>query len=212
MSAACTKWTSFVVTVGALFVGPALMAQSPTHAYINSMRSSYETHYFVSIGATGHFGTISEQQKDGTQSSGARWQGYGVRNELGVEFLKFLHFSVAHNSLNLRRSTGSVQTLSGSRFEGTGSLNFYAPLGNLQLGGGVLASRLDLRNGSDSGNYYGSGYFYNVGYNYFLSNMVSFYIDARKSEERLVNNASDRLPKNLKTDMSEAGLGFKIWF
>lgn len=176
------------------------------------MRSSYNTHYFVSIGATGHFGEIQEQSKDGGVVAAKRWQGYGVRNEVGVEFLKFLHFSVAHNSLNLRRSTAATQTLSGSRFEATGSLNFYAPLGNLQLGGGLLASRLDHRDGSDSANSYGSGYFYNAGYNYFLSNMVSIYLDARKSEERLVNNSSENLPKSLKTDMSEAGLGFKIWF
>jgi hypothetical protein len=204
--------SSLILIAGVSAASPAL-AQSPTHAYINSMRSSYETHYFVSIGATGSAGTITSQERgEDAESLSSRWQGYGVRNEVGIEFLKFLHFSVAHSSLNIRSSTRSSETLSGSRFEGAASLNFYAPLGNLQMGGGFLGSRLDYRRESDSGSYFGSGYFYNVGYNYFMSSMISFYIDARKSQENLVNNNSSELPGNLKTDMSEAGLGFKIWF
>jgi hypothetical protein len=204
--------TWLVAALGALGGTYPALAQSPSHAYINTLRSAHETHYFVSIGATGLNGDISVKSATHPDDRAATaWQGYGIRNEVGIEYLKFLQFGIAHNSLNMRTSRDSSINMVGSRFEGNGSLNFYSPLGNLQMGGGFIGSRMELRDRNASSGYYGSGYFYNLGYNYFLSSIVSVYIDARKSQENLVRTSGGELPASMKTNLSEAGIGFKLW-
>jgi hypothetical protein len=204
-----------------LFAGAA-MAQSPSHAYINQTRSSVNTNYFVSIGAEGEFGVFASKEKgvkdgkdkaskEAEKTTESKWQGYGIRNEIGLEFLKFLQFNLGHTSLNLRSKDDSTENLSGSRFHGGAALAFYAPLGNLSFGGGFLGSRLDYRRQDNAASYYGSGLYYEVGYNYFLNYNVSFYLNARRNQENLVRNSGQELPSSIQTETTSAGMGFKIW-
>jgi hypothetical protein len=176
------------------------------------------------MSAQGEFGSVTRslaQTKDGAKAEVAKddespgtdkiyWQGYGIRNEIGVEFVKFLQFKVAHTSLNLRGQDSS-QRLSGSRFEGGTNLTFSAPLGNLQMGGGLVTSRLDYLNGGDTSGYYGSGYYYGLGYNYFLSSGVSFNAQVRQSQEHLVRNSGAKAVTSMDMAMRGVSLGFDIW-
>src|SRR5690606_27074817 len=139
--------------------------------------------------------------------SKAKWQGYGIRNEIGLEFLKFLQFNLGHTSLNLRSKDDSTENISGSRFNAGAGLTFYAPLGNLRFGGGFLGSRLDYRQQDNSSSYYGSGYYYDIGYDYFINYNVSFYLAGKRNFENLVRNSGKVLPGSVKAETTSAGMG-----
>ncbi len=208
--------------VGCLLLVETSYAQSPSHAFINTQRSSSVTHYSLSVGIVGEYGDYESSEMveanpgdefdNGKKARVLKWQGYGVKNELAIEFLKFLQFQVGHTSLHMRSNSDSTENLSGSRFNAGGALNFYAPLGNLKLGGGFITSRYDYHRQSNAGGYYGSGYYYSLGYNYFLSYRISFYAEGYQNFENIVRNSgNDEIPGNFRTKTGSVGLGFKIW-
>jgi len=208
--------------LGMLIAESAVYAQSPSHAYINTQRSSSVTHYSLSVGVVGEYGEYlsselvdedsNDEFSDEKVNKVMKWQGYGVKNELGIEYLKFLQFQIGHTSLHMRSNSDSSENLTGSRFNAGGGLNFYAPLGNLKLGGGFLMSRYDYHRQENAGGYYGSGYYYSLGYNYFLSQRISFYAEAFQNVENIVRNSGNKdLPANFKANTGSVGLGFNIW-
>jgi len=211
-----------IVGFALLSSGSVVYGQSPSHSYINSQRSSSVTHYSLSVGVIGEYGEFvsselvdenaSDEFSDEKVNKVMKWQGYGIKNELGIEYLKFLQFQVGHTSMHLRSNNDSSENLSGSRFNAGGGLNFYAPLGNLKLGGGFLMSRYDYHRQEHAGGYYGSGYYYSLGYNYFLSHRISFYAEAFQNVESVIRNSGNKeLPANFKANTGSAGMGFNIW-
>ena len=200
-----------------VFFAEVAKAQSPSHSLVNLHRSSRVTHYYVSILAEGESGDYQTTQVDDETEEAeaypknARWQGYGVRNEIGVEFLKFVLFNAGYTNTNLRNRNDGSERLHGSRMSFGGKLNFYAPLGNLMVGGGVLSSRLEYQRQAARSTFYGSGYYYSLGYNYFMSTRISVAAEVRQSRETLTRNSGSALVKSIHAKMTGGSLGFNIW-
>ena len=167
--------------------GVQAQALAYTHNYINSNRSSLDNHVFVTQGVDGEFGSFTgtgdketvkvDEEGQPAKDYPARqlWKGYGIRTGLGVEVFKFLQFGVTHTFVNLRAQENALERLSGSRVSADGTLSFESPLGNLNLGGGFLASRLDYQKKLENAGFYGSGMFYSFGWNYFMTSQVSVF-------------------------------------
>lgn len=191
-------------------------AQGPYHAYIDSMRSSNVTHYYVSMGAEGEYGSAEAQvpanKDDGNDANNKHlWQGYGIRNEMGVEFIKFVQFNVAHTALNIHSKKDARERLFGSRFDAGARFTFSAPLGNLSLGGGLITSRMDYVHQDATQDFYGSGYYQSVGYNYFTSSNISISTEAKRIRENLTRNAGSNNIDGFKLETTTVGMCFKIW-
>lgn len=201
------------VALGLGLMGFAHDTFAETHAMIQSMRSSSETNVFVSQCVEGEYGAFTKfrsGEKD-TAAESRIWRGYGFRNTLGLELMKFTQFSVSHTFVNMRSKADSLENIHGSRFTGELKLVFAAPIGNLEAGGGFLGSRYDYQRQLDNADYLASGYFYSLGVNYFMSSRVSIFSQGKMNRENLVRNAGSAEVSNIKTETSSVGMGFSLW-
>lgn len=185
------------------------------HEYINSMRSSLYNYIFVNIGLEGEFASLNIVEKqlilnvntlDKTQ-----WKGYGIKNEVGIELIKFVQFYIGHSALNLKSYNGDLRSLSGSRLNSGINFVFNGPLGDLQFGGGVLVSKLDYQKFANRASVLGSGYYYLIGYNYFLSTSVSINTQIKQIEEKLTRDNGDSNIKSIKGNSISVSSGFSLW-
>ncbi len=189
-------------------VATASPAQASSHSYINQMRSSVRTNVLVSQGIEGEYG--SYRAKSSTESFSQNWQGYGFRSGLGLEVMKFVQFNVGHTFSNMSNAGSNVERMIGSKVFAETRLVFMAPLANLELGGGILGSRLDYQRAADVASFYGSGLYYSLGLNYFMSPSVSVYGTAKLNQENLMKS-SGAAADNFKTNTTALGLGFSLW-
>ncbi len=197
--------------VGLTGLGQYSAAQDLSHAYINTTRSGQISHYYLGVSIDTEFGNM-KRNNEADEVVATNWQGYGINNQLGVEMAKFIQFYVSHVSLNLRQKGEGDSRLVGSRFMGGARFVFYAPLGNLEIGGGATSLTLEYLSNKGNSEFYGSGYFYELRYNYFLSTAVSFTVTARSLSENLVNNGGNADIKNLRSSTNVASFGWSLWF
>lgn len=194
-------------------------AQSVSHNYVNTTRSSFKSHIFVSQAIEGEYGDFSSNtpdidQKNISASTGvkkAKWQGYNTTTTLGVEVMKFIQFDIFHSSMNMRSVKTSLEHLGGSRFGAGARLVFLAPVANLELGGGVLATRYDYQKELATSDFYGSGFYYSIGMNYFITEQVSFFGTAKIISEHSVRSGGSSTTDTISSNMTNLGLGFSLW-
>ena len=190
---------------------------TPSHDYLNTYRSSAMTHVFVSQSVEGEYGdfTISNSKSSGIASmagpSTSKWRGYNLTQTFGLEVLKFVQFNAAHSMMNMRSSSSGLERLGGSRFSGGMRLVFRAPVANLEAGGGVIGSRYDYQHDLTSSDFYGSGVYYSLGFNYFMSEKVSLFGQAKMIDEHAIRTGGSADEKSISAKMTNIGFGFTLW-
>jgi len=207
--------------VCATFAGEAL---AQNHSYIATMRSANKSYFFVSQSIDGEVGhnTMNGQRSsvdaltgavnpDARGSWGQTWQGFGIGTHVGLELLKFVQFTAGHTFVNLRNKDDGMENMDGSRLNAGARLVFSAPVGNLEVGGGILASRMDYQNRMDSASLYGSGYYYTLGMNHFFSSQVSFFGNVKMNTENLVRGGGSDSISSMQTSSTLIGCGFSVW-
>lgn len=190
-----------------------------THSYLNTMRSSTMSHIFVSQHVEGEYGKFSvmgtmpasETSEGGNYTKTSFWKGYGIGSTIGLEIMKFIHFTASHTFVNMANASDSLETLRGSRLNAGINLEFLAPIGNLELGGGITGSRLDYQNRLEISNFYGSGYYYSLAINHFVNSRLSFYGVAKISREHLDRSSGSTIARAMNSSTTLMGLGFRIW-
>lgn len=198
-----------VFSLGFLAFPSPLLAES--HKLIHSYRAGYDV--YVSQSIEGEYGLLNftesgQSLEDGTPEN---WRGYGFRNGVGLELLKFIQMGVSHSFVNLRSKATRLKSLSGSRISGDLKLTFASPLGNLEVSGGPTISRLDYQNGELLQDFVGNGYHYSLGVNYFLSSRFSLCAYGRTFKESLVRSGGDEAFEGASSLTRGLSLGAKIW-
>lgn len=202
--------------------GTGLTAQSATaqnvsHSYVNLTRSSIVSHIFVEQSIEGEFGQYSTSgRKDSDEgvtnySDTQDWKGYGIGTQIGIEWLKFVQFSAGHTFVNMRHQEDSLESLSGSRLHAGARLVFLAPLFNLELGTGFQGSRLDYQKQLEHASFHGSGLYQEIGFNYFTSSRISVFCRGKLAQEHLARTGGSSSVKDMDTDTTQLGAGFRIW-
>lgn len=220
-NAAAVVATAFIALMGSHQAFAQTLA-SGNHNFVNTMRSANVSHTFVSQSIDAEFGKFSGKVApsrnaavglalDGAGSTSDSWRGFGIGTNFGLEVMKFIQFTGGHTLVSLRRNDDGLQTLSGSRFNAGARFVFMAPLANLELGGGIIASKMDLVQRLDRANYYGSGMYYSMGMNYFLSSQVSVFGSIKTVQENLVKGSGNTSFDTIRNDSTTIGAGFSIW-
>ena len=213
-----TKKTTqaLLATIGFLGLAQIANAQSVSHQYVNTERSSSVTHVFVSQSIEGEYGDFelkssaaSLNNSNGTTTS--KWQGYNLTQTFGLEIFKFVQFSASHSMMNMRSQSSSLQHLGGSRFSGGARLVFLAPVANLEAGAGIIGSRYDYQNQLTTSNFYGSGAYYSLGFNYFMSERVSLFGQGKMIDEHSMRNGGDSETTSISAKTTNLGMGFTLW-
>ena len=188
-------------------------AQAQSHAQINSTRSSYAGNIFVSQSVEGEYGLYTKIKagEEFSDSDSRLWRGYGFRNGIGVELIKFLQISASHTFVNMRSKASSFETLHGSRFSMDANLVFASPVGNMEAGGGAIASKYDYQRELYNADFLGSGYYYSLGINHFISSKVSFFAYGKSNIENLTRNAGNSEIESIRVNTRGASVGFKLW-
>jgi hypothetical protein len=190
---------------------------APSHNYLNTYRSSGMTHIFVSQSIEGEYGDFTLATKGGNGSTAAsgvsttKWQGYNLTQTFGLELMKFVQFNVAHSMMNMRSSKSGLERLGGSRFSGGMRLVFLAPVANLEAGGGVIGTRYDYQRDLSTSDFYGSGVYYSLGFNYFMSERVSLFGQAKSIDEHSVRTGGDAEASTISSKTTNLGFGFTLW-
>src|SRR5690606_32506960 len=128
-----------------------------------------------------------------------------------VEWLKFVQFTAGHTFLNMRHRDDSLEGLSGSRLHAGARLVFLAPIFNLELGTGVLGSRLDYQKQMENATFHGSGLYQEIGFNYFMTSRVSVFFRGKMLNEHLARTGGSSAVKDMDTSTTQMGAGFRIW-
>jgi hypothetical protein len=211
----------FTVILGAMLSGLSLWSGSAvaqpgvSHNYVNTYRSSSITHFFVSQAIEGEYGEFNlSSSGNGLTSAVTRsekWRGYNLTQTFGVELLKFVQFNVAHSMINMRASSSSLERLGGSRFSAGARLVFLAPVANLEAGGGVVGTRYDYQRDLTTSDFYGSGVYYSLGFNYFISERISLFGQAKMIDEHSIRTGGDPNAKTIRSQTTNLGTGFSLW-
>jgi len=214
MTAKATR--AFLASLGLAALSQTANAQSVSHQYVNTQRSSSVTHVFVSQSIEGEYGEFELKSTaaslNGTNNkTTSKWQGYNLTQTFGLEIFKFLQFNAAHSMMNMRSQSSSLQHLGGSRFSGGARLVFLAPVANLEAGAGVIGSRYDYQNQLSTANFYGSGSYYSLGFNYFMSQSVSLFGHGKMIDEHAVRNGGDSETTSITAKTTNLGMGFTLW-
>ena len=188
-------------------------AETVSHNYVNSYRSSDISHLFVSQSIEGEYGefelTTSKNTATGTNT--AKWRGYNLTQTFGLEVFKFIQFNLAHSMMNMRSSGSALERLGGSRFSAGARLVFLAPVANLEAGGGVIGTRYDYQHDLSTSDFYGSGVYYSLGFNYFMNEKVSLFGQAKTIDEHSIRNGGDAETKTISARTTNLGVGFTLW-
>lgn len=203
------RWFIKTLALSALLIETQAFSQ---HSVIQGQRD-INSNVFVSQAIEGEYGTYNKILSGQSADTGESriWRGYSFRNGLGLELMKFTQFSVSHSFINMRSKANSLENMVGSRISAEAKLAFSSPIGNMEAGGGFLASRLDYTMKLDNADFLGSGYYYVLGLNYFLSQRVSFFGHGKMIRENMVRNGGNAEIENFKTNTNSLGLGFSIW-
>lgn len=207
-----------MVTLTLCTMTPRVYAQSISHNNVNTYRSSAITHVFVSQSVEGEYGEFqispSKSASGLTSTAGttnAKWQGYNLTQTFGLEILKFVQFNVSHSMMNMRSAASSLERLGGSRFAAGARLVFLAPVANLEAGGGVIGTRYDYQHNLSTSDFYGSGVYYSLGMNYFMTEQVSFFGQAKIIDEHSMRSGGDSETNAITSKTTNIGLGFTLW-
>ena len=214
------KLSKFTLVLSLVLPGTAF-AQSTSHSYVNTMRSSEVTHLFFSESVEGEVADVQETgdysaTQPGTPAATTglirkKWSGYNLNSTLGLEIMKFIQFHVSYASLNLHSNGDNLEKLGGSRVMAGSRFIFIAPLANLEAGGGVIGTRYDYQHQLETASFYGSGYYYSLGMNYFMSQQISLFGTAKMLYEHDVNNGGGSSTKGLDVQSTNLGMGFTLW-
>jgi hypothetical protein len=212
-------WSSNVFAWSLAFVtGSLMLASSPalaqSHATINQNRSSLAKNVFVSQAIEGEYGQLEKHLNpagEGPMRQSQSWQGYGIRNGVGIELFKFTQFSLAHTLLDLRSRDTSLENMSGSRLALGLDFAFSSPIGNVEFGGGATASQLSYQNVDQTATFIGTGHYYAIGINYFLSPSISFFATGRRYGTKYKQSTGQNQINSMTADRDSLGLGVKIW-
>lgn len=185
-------------------------AYSYTHNYIQTMRSSTQRTVFVQQAVEAEYGEYQTGDLNG-ESQSSIWKGYGFRNAVGMELMKFIQFSVQHTFLNMASRDSSSERIGGSRLAGEAKFSFGSPMGNLEMGLGALVSRYDYQKQLDHTSLYGSGMYYTLGVNYFMNSQISVFGNMKQINEQFVRNSGAQLSRDITTSTTAAGFGVSIW-
>lgn len=204
------KRTSLVLAFVLASISGTAMAQS-SHAMIDRSRSSFYKNIFLTTSVEGEYGKLSKTEKGSELLKNESWSGYGIRNGLGIEMMKFTQFSLSHTLLNFRSAKSSLENLTGSRIAGEFTLSFSAPITNIQFGIGFAASNLEHQSLAQRSSYAGTSHYYSVGFNQFLTPSISFQAIAKRLEgENRLSGGEATLTK-FKSATDNLSLGIAVW-
>lgn len=207
-------------TLGLLLgLGLSSEAWGQSHSYTNQMRSGDMKYFFFQQsvdGEIGHHTMTVNTAEDGTTLSTPKeqtkgWKGVGIDSTMGMEILRFVQFQLGHTFVNLTGQDDGLSTLAGSRIHGGLRAVFTAPIVNLEIGAGVLGSRLDYRLQMNTTSLYGSGNYAAFGLSYFVSPRISLFGEGRMIREHLVRSGGSPISSSIDTEINTMGLGFRIW-
>lgn len=208
--------TRLFVGSQSLFVALALLsvaadAQGQSHAMIDRNRSSWQNNFFLTQNIEGEYGRFTKSDSEQSAPVKQSWHGYGVRNGMGIEVLKFVQFSLSHTMFSLRSKETTLENAQGSRLGAEVSLVFSAPLANIQFSGGLTAADLDYQSLDRSASYAGTGRYLGVGVNYFFNPRLSLQLSAKRADAEFKKNGGNLSVHSLKAKTEQFSLGLAVW-
>lgn len=204
------KRMSMVVALVLASVSGTALAQS-SHAMIDRSRSSFYKNMFLTTSLEGEYGKISKTEKGSDLLNTESWSGYGIRNGLGIEMMKFTQFSLSHTLLNLQSAKSSAENLTGSRIAGEFTLSFSAPITNIQFGLGMVVSNLQYQSLDKRSSYAGTGHYYTIGFNHFFTPSISFQAIAKRLEGENRLSGGEAQVTKFKSATDNLSLGIAVW-
>lgn len=102
------KWLPTVLVSGSLFFSASALAQQYSQYYAHSRVSPYSS-VFVIQGIEGEYGDhrLIAEGSDPTLAEDQTWNGYGIRNGVGIEMMRFLQMTLTHASINKKEKSRS---------------------------------------------------------------------------------------------------------
>ena len=190
-------------------------ANAESHSYINQNRQTGTTYVMVQQSLEGENGQYYKGTENTSMGGNAgttnRWTGYNLGTGIGLEAMRFFQLSLVHHFINLHDRDDSNEKLTGSRVNLGLKVIFQSPFVNLELGNGLVASRMDYQKLTATGTYLGSGSFYSLGLNYFTSSKISLHLESKWSREHANKDRGSSPVNTIDSESKLMGIGARIW-
>jgi hypothetical protein len=197
--------------LASLLLGYSSFAFGQSHQYIDQSRSSFNKNVYIQTSVEGEYGRYQMLPKEGSTIHTESWRGYGIRNGVGVEVMKFVQFGLSHTLVNSRSNESSLETLNGSRLSADLALSFSAPICNLQFGIGMIGSQMEYQALQQSSSFTGTGHYYSVGTTYFLTPSISFQTNFKRVEANSKLTGGTAQYSQFKANTDNLSLGIGVW-
>jgi hypothetical protein len=142
-------------------------------------------------------------------SEGHLFQGYAFRAAAGIEHLHFLQTGMYYANVNETTRGGENAELRANEFGAEVRMVFTAPVVNLAVGGGVMASQGAYRSGNVYSPVSTNGYFASVEAIYFLSSRLSFNVSGANVWSKSVIRSN--VMTQAQSQATRFGGGISIW-
>ncbi|NRA65080.1 MAG: hypothetical protein HRU19_11400 [Pseudobacteriovorax sp.] len=159
----------FGILLLSMLATPILFGQS--HAGVDQNRTAFGKDVFVDQSVKAIDGTVVTSSDATTTSS--TWRGFGLKNGVGIELLRFMQLSLNHTYVGMRAKHSSLEHFSGSELSLGLSFSFSSPVGNLVFGTAAHGANYTYQNFNASSSFSGGGATHSVGLNYFLNSSIS---------------------------------------
>lgn len=197
-----------IIVIALLFGGSALADDYSSHSTVSMYRSSYQTYTFFSQTIEAGFGQLDIDA--GKQVSD--WKSSHLRSEFGLETLKFFQLSAGFIKSDYGKKGEKTSVMDRQSLFGELKLILAAPMMNIEVGTGAVASTMQVVTQQGDGNYGGSGTYYTASVSRFLNSRLSIFARGSQNDLHFVKDSGNFEGESIDISDRTFGVGIKFYF
>ena len=182
-----------------------------SHSSISMYRSSYKSYKHFSQSIEGGYGEAVYNKGEASEGQGA-WQGMALRSEFGVETLKFFQLSAGFIKSDYSQKDNDTSMM--DQLSGFAEMKIVltAPMINLEVGGGIIGSMMDVITEDGNADYAGSGVYYTAAVSRYLNSDMAIFGKVTMGDQHFVKGRGSLEQDTIDIQSQTAGIGLKLFF
>jgi hypothetical protein len=182
-----------------------------SHSSVSMYRSSYKSYKHFSQSVEGGFGNVTFDKGDSSEQN-STWKGMALRSEFGVETLRFFQLSAGFIKADYSQKAENSSVI--DQMSGFGEIKIVltAPMINIEVGGGITGTMMDVITKDGDAAYDGSGVYYTGSISRFLSSDMAIFGRVTMGNQQFIKDSGTLEKETIDIESQTAGIGLKLFF